>query len=156
MWIHMWIQIFELCVRCRLVLQWQPHCSTVCKVASASLLQTNVALSPTSNAMSKLHGLCHQHCHPIKGLLSLLLTHHFPLMDVDCYWPAHRSSPWSVGLLLWLLTYSNHHSTSAIVSQMDFYMHSQVQSFCSMLVHGNTFDSYSTPFLLRVPLLLFQ
>jgi len=34
--------------------------------------------------LPKLHGLHHQHSHPIKGLLSLLLTHHFLVMDVDC------------------------------------------------------------------------
>jgi len=34
-------------------------------------------------------------------------------------------------------------------------MHSQAHSFCSMLVHGNTFHS-GTPSLLRVPLLLLQ
>jgi len=79
---HLVIQIFALCVRCRLVLQRQPHCSAVCKVATAPLLQTNVALSP--RALPKLHGLDHQHCHPINGLLSLLLTHHFLVMDVDC------------------------------------------------------------------------
>jgi len=77
-----WIQIFGLHVRCRLVLWWQPHCFTVCKVASAPLLQTKVALSP--RVFPKLHGLCHQHCHLIKWLLSLFLTHHFLLMDVDC------------------------------------------------------------------------
>jgi len=79
---HLVIQIFALCVRCRLVLQRWPHCSTVCKVTTAPLLQTKVALSP--RALPKLHGLYHQHCHPIKGLLSLLLTHHFLVMDVDC------------------------------------------------------------------------
>ena len=83
MWIHVWIQIFGLCVRCRLVLWWQPHCSTVCKVATAPLLQTKIALS--RRALPKLHGLYHQHCHPIKRLLSLLLTHHFLMMDVDCH-----------------------------------------------------------------------
>jgi len=36
------------------------------------------------------------------------------------------------------------------------HMHSQVHSFCPMLVHGNTFHSCGTPSLLRVPLLLFQ
>ena len=50
----------------------------VCKVATAPLLQTKIALSP--RALPKLHGLYH----PIKGLLSLLLTHHFLVMDVDC------------------------------------------------------------------------
>ena len=66
----------DWCYGCRL------HCCTVCKVATAPLLQTNVALAP--RALSKLHGLDHQHCHPIKGLLSLLLTHHFLVMDVVC------------------------------------------------------------------------
>jgi len=80
---HLVIQIFALYVSCRLVLQRWPHCSTVCKVASAPLLQTKIALSP--RALPKLHGLYHQHSHPIKGLLSLLLTHQFLVMDVDCY-----------------------------------------------------------------------
>jgi len=39
---------------------------------------------------------------------------------------------------------------------MDFHMHSQMHSFCSMFVHGNTLHSLGTPSLLRVPLLLFQ
>jgi len=77
-----WIQIFGFYVRCRLVLQRWPRCSIVCKVATAPLLQTNVALSP--RALPKLHGLHHQHSHPIKGLWSLLLIHHFLVMDVDC------------------------------------------------------------------------
>jgi len=115
--------------------------------------QTKIALSP--RALPKLHGLDHQHSHPTKGLLSLLLTHHFLVMDVDCCWPMHRSSPWSHGLLLWLLAYSNHHSTSVFVTQMDLHMHSQVHSFFSMLVHGNTFHSCGTLSVLRVPLLLF-
>jgi len=50
----------------------------------------------------------------------------------------------------------NHHSTSVIVSQMDFHVHSQVHSFCSMLVHGNTFHSCGTPSVPRVSLLLFE
>ena len=37
---HLVIQIFALHVRCGLVLQRQSHCSTVCKVATAPLLQT--------------------------------------------------------------------------------------------------------------------
>jgi len=41
---HLVIQIFALHVKCRLVLQWQPHCSTVCKVATAPPLQTKIAL----------------------------------------------------------------------------------------------------------------
>jgi len=79
---HLVIQIFALHVRCKLVPQWWPHCSTVCKVATAPLLQTKIALSP--RALPMLHGLCHQRCHPIKRLLSTLLTHHFLVMDVDC------------------------------------------------------------------------
>ena len=39
---------------------------------------------------------------------------------------------------------------------MDFHMHSQVHSFCSMLVHGNTPHGRGTPSLLRVPHLLFR
>jgi len=65
-------------------------------------------------------------------------------------------SPWSHGSLLWLLAYSNHHSTSVIVSQIDLHMHSQAHSFCSMSVHWNNFHSCGTPSILRVPLLLFQ
>lgn len=42
-------------------------------VASAQLLQTNIALSP--RAHPRLHGLHHQHCHPIKRLLSLSFLH---------------------------------------------------------------------------------
>jgi len=60
-------------------------------------------------------------------------------------WHTHWSFPLSFGLLLWLLACSNHHSMSAIVSQMDFNMQSWVHSFCSMLVHGNTFHSFGTP-----------
>jgi len=47
----------------------------------APLLQTKIALSP--RALPQLHGLYHQHSHPVKGLLSLLLTHHFLVRDVD-------------------------------------------------------------------------
>jgi len=96
MWIH-WIQIFGLHVRCRLVLWWWPHCSTVCKVATAPLLQTKIALSP--RALPKLHGLDHQHCHPIKGILSLLLTHHFLAMDVDC----HLTFTSVVPMIIWFV-----------------------------------------------------
>jgi len=97
MWIHVWIQIFGLYVRCRLVLQWQPCCSTVCKVATAPLLETNVALSP--RALPKLHGLCHQHSHPIKGLLSLFLTHQFLVMDVDC----HLTCTSVIPIIIWFV-----------------------------------------------------
>jgi len=58
---------FGLYARCRLVPQGHPHCTTVCKVSSAQLLQTNVALSP--RALPNLHGLYHQQCHPIRGLI---------------------------------------------------------------------------------------
>jgi len=92
-----WIQIFGLYVRCKLVPQWQPHCSTVCKVATAPLLQTRIALSP--RALPKLHGLCHQHRHPIKGLLSLLLTHHFLVMDVDC----HLTCTSVIPIIIWFV-----------------------------------------------------
>jgi len=103
MWIHVWIQIFGLCVRCRLVLQWWPCCSTVCKVATARLLQTKIALS--LRALPKLHGLHHQHSCNIKGLLSLLLTHHFLVMDVDCCLTCTSVIPtiiWLVALALGL------------------------------------------------------
>jgi len=94
---HLVIQIFALCVRCRLVLWRWPHCSTVCKVATAPLLQTKVALSP--GALPKLHGLHHQHYHPIKGLLSLLLTHHFLVMDVDC----HLTCTSVIPMIIWFI-----------------------------------------------------
>jgi len=60
---------------------------------------------------------------------------------------------WFVALALGLF---NHHSTSVIVSQMDFHMHSHAHSFFSMLVHGNTFHSCGAPSLLTVSPFLFQ
>jgi len=98
---------------------------------------------------------------PLHSFKQMLLSHleHCPIsmdtiINTLIHWCLlivvwHRSSPKSPGLLLWLFAHSNHHSTSAIVSQMDFHMHPQVQSFCNMLIHGNIFHSCSTPSLLE-------
>jgi len=61
------------------------------------LLQTKIALS--LRALPKLHGLYHQHRHPIKGLSSLLLTHHFLVMDVDC----HLTCTSVIPIIIWFI-----------------------------------------------------
>jgi len=106
--------------------------------------------------LSHLEHCPNQHCHPIEGLLSLLLTHHFLMVDVDCCLTCTSVIPIIIWFIVLALAHSNYHSTSVFVSQMDFHMRSQVHSFCSMLVHGNTLHSRDTHSLLRVPLLLFQ
>jgi len=110
-----------------------PHCSTVCKVATALLLQTNVALSP--GALPKLHGLCHQGPHL--------------LMHVGCCLIDTQIIPtiiWFVALAVSL--FKSPFIVHACCTD-GLHVYSQVHSFCSMLVHENTFHSCGTPSFLR-------
>jgi len=57
------------------------HCSTVCKVATSRLLQTKIALSHLEHCPNSMDSATNT----ATPFLSLLLTHHFLVMDVDCY-----------------------------------------------------------------------
>jgi len=84
------------------------HCLQGCDSSTPSNKDCSLQLP---RALSKLHGLHHQHCHPIKGLLSLLLTHHFLVMDVDCCLTCTSVIPmiiWFVVLALGLFKSPSH------------------------------------------------
>jgi len=73
------------------------HCFEGCDSSTPS--NKDCFLTQSIVTLSKLHGLHHQHSHPIKGLLSLLLTHQFLVMDVDC----HLTCTSVIPMIIWFV-----------------------------------------------------